>query len=71
MKAFELIKTRLKKLQILKSLIKYIEDILILSGLTVIVITTFLLSKIAGLYCLGAVLFGLGVYFSISPPEKR
>jgi hypothetical protein len=54
-----------------KFMLNYIEDILILSGLTVIIAATFLLSEIAGLYCLGAVLFGLGVYFSKNPPERR
>lgn len=56
----------------MKKLIKnYIEDILILSGLAVLVTTTFLFSKIAGLYSLGAVLFGLGVYFARYPIKRR
>lgn len=49
---------------------KYIEDILIFSGLTLMVGTTFLLSKIAGLYCLSVVLLSLGVYFAKNPPER-
>lgn len=49
---------------------KYLEDILILSGLSIIVIATFLISKIAGLYVTGAVLFGLGVYFSKFPLRR-
>lgn len=32
------------------------EDVLVLSGLAIIVVATFLLSKIAGLYCLGVCL---------------
>lgn len=58
-------------LKICEFIKKFIEDILILGGLTVIVIATFLLSKIAGLYCLGVVLLGVGIYFSINPPERR
>jgi Zn-dependent membrane protease YugP len=54
-----------------KFILNYIEDILILSGLAVIIATTFLLSKIAGLYSLGVILFGLGVYFARNPLEKR
>lgn len=48
-----------------------IEDILILSGLAVIVTATFLLSFIAGLYCLGGVLFGLGVYAAIKESQRK
>ena len=48
---------------------KYIEDVLILSGLVVIAATTFLLSIIAGLYTTGAILLGLGVYFTTHPPR--
>lgn len=55
----------------MRKLLDYIEDILILSGLTVIVTTTFLLSLIAGLYSLGIALFGLGIYFAKNPPERR
>jgi hypothetical protein len=54
----------------MKFIIKYIEDILILCGLAVIVATTFLLSTIAGLYILGVVLLGLGIYFAKNPPER-
>lgn len=52
-------------------ILKYIEDILIFSGLAVIVATTFLVSKIIGLYVLGFVLFGLGAFFARHPPRKR
>jgi len=48
----------------------YLEDVLIFSGLSIMVIATFLLSKIAGMYCLGGVLLGLGAYF-IKFPTKR
>lgn len=51
-------------------ILKYLEDILIFSGLAVIVATTFLVSKIIGLYVLGFVLFGLGAFFARHPPRK-
>lgn len=51
-------------------ILKYIEDIFIISGLTLIVIATFLLSKILGIYVLGGVLFGLGVFFARNPPKE-
>ena len=52
---------------IINILKKYLEDILILSGLAIIASTTFLISKIAGLYSTGIIFFGLGVYFSKYP----
>lgn len=55
---------------IIRNILDYIEDILILSGLTCIVWATFLLSKIAGLYAIGLVLFGLGAYIAINPPRR-
>lgn len=51
-------------------ILKYLEDILIFSGLAVIVVTTFLVSKVLGLYALGFTLFGLGVFFARHPPRK-
>lgn len=54
----------------MKFIKNYIEDILIISGLTVMVGTTFFISKIAGFYTLGTVLLGLGVYFSKNPPGR-
>lgn len=52
-------------------ILKYIEDFFIISGLILITIATFLLSKIIGMYVLGAILFGLGVFFSRHPPTDR
>lgn len=49
---------------------EYIEDVLILSGLTVLVGTTFFISIIAGCYTLGFILFGLGVFFARHPKRK-
>lgn len=48
----------------MKFLKKWIEDIFIISGLTVLVTTTFFINKIIGFYALGVVLFGLGIYFA-------
>lgn len=53
-----------------KFIVKYLEDILIISGLLIIMAATFLISKIIGLYITGAVLFGLGVYFSRNPLKR-
>jgi len=50
-------------------ILNYIEDILIISGLILIVLATFLLSKIAGMYALGITLFGIGIFFSRHPPR--
>lgn len=55
----------------MKFIARFLEDILVLSGLLIIIIATFLISKIAGLYVTGVVLFGLGVYFSIFPLKRR
>lgn len=61
-----------RAVEVIKTFIRLtIEDILILSGLAVIVVATFLLSFIAGLYCLGSVLFGLGVYAAIKESQRR
>lgn len=61
-----------RAVEVIKTFISLtIEDILILSGLAVIVVATFLLSFIAGLYCLGSVLFGLGVYAAIKESQRR
>lgn len=49
---------------------KYIDDILIISGLIFIITATFLLSKILGLYVFGGSLFGLGVYFTKYPFKR-
>lgn len=57
--------------QLKKLLNSCIEDILILSGLACIVIATFLLSKIAGIYVLGFTLVGLGIYFTKCPLRKE
>lgn len=64
------IKNKLKDVHLIAFITKYLEDILILGGLTVIVKTTFLLSKIAGMYTLGFILLALGFYFAKHPPER-
>lgn len=48
----------------------YSEDILILCGLAFIAAATFLLSLIAGLYVTGAILFGMGVWFTVHHGEN-
>lgn len=48
-----------------------IEDICIISGLSVIVGTTFFISRIIGAYVLGLALFGLGIYFVKYPIERK
>ncbi len=61
-----------RAVEVIKTFISLaVEDILILSGLAVIVTATFLLSFIAGLYCLGSVLFGLGAYAAIKESKRR
>lgn len=39
-----------------------IEEILIISGLSLIVCATFLINLIAGIYCLGIILFLFGAF---------
>ena len=53
-----------------KLISKYIEDILIISGLTFIVVATFLWSKIVGYYSLGITLLALGIFFTRFPNRK-
>lgn len=48
----------------------FFEDIMIFTGLGFIVFATFVLSTVAGFYCLGACLFGLGVWFTRHPIKK-
>lgn len=51
-----------KKGNIKNFLINHLEDFFILSGLTIIISTTFYLNLIAGLYLLGVTLFLIGCY---------
>lgn len=46
---------------------RYIEDLLIFSGLFCLVFATFQVGRIAGFYCLGGILLALGVYFTKNP----
>lgn len=48
----------------------YLEDICLFSGLFFIIFATFQINRIAGFYCIGACLFGLGVYFTKNPIKK-
>ena len=58
-------------INILKILSAYIEDFFILTGLFLIIIATFLLSEIIGLYVLGFILIGIGVMFTRIRPKGR
>lgn len=55
----------------MRHLLKYIEDILIVSGLILIIIAAFLLNKILGIFISGVTLFSLGVYFARFPLGRR
>lgn len=70
-KIIELIKNMSKNVHPIMFIIKYLEDLLIISGLIVIIKATFLLSKIGGMYALGLVLLGLGAYFTKYPLQGR
>lgn len=70
-KTLKFIKDKLKSMHLIRLMFKYLEDLLIVSGLIIIVKATFLLSKLAGMYCLGFVLLMLGIYFAKNPPSER
>ena len=55
----------------MKFINKYIEDILIFSGLAAIVTATFILSIIAGIYCLGAAFILVGVLLAKYPGRSK
>lgn len=60
--------------EILKKVNKAVdmEDYFIISGLSLIVIATFKINIIAALYCLGFILFALGVFFAVTKkPQQR
>ena len=63
------VKPKVKKL--LKSLAPYTDDLLIVAGLAVAVVTTFQWNPIAGGYSLAASLIGLGVVIARQPPKRR
>lgn len=52
---------------IIKLLALMLEDLLILSGLTLLNVTTYKINVNAGLYATSLTLLGLGVFFSIHP----
>lgn len=60
-----------KMKKIVQVVADYGEDILIFSGLVVIIVTTFFVSKIAGGYVTGGVLIGLGAYLMFFPPRRK
>lgn len=63
-------KIRLVLLGLKAFLSRYVEDILIFSGLFCIIYATFQVGRIAGFYCLGGCLLALGVYFTKNPVGK-
>lgn len=56
--------------KIKRFLAKYYDDLLIFSGLGILITTTFSINKFAGLYSLGAVLLILGLFFAITNARK-
>lgn len=50
--------------------IEHTDDLLILSGLSFLIGTTFIINKIAGLYFLGAVLFIFGLFFALTNGKR-
>lgn len=52
-------------------ILNYIEDLLIISGLLIIVVATFFVSKIIGTYLLGIILLSLGILLSRHPPKYK
>lgn len=53
-----------------KVLLNHIEDFLIIVGLLSITSATFALNPIAGVYVVGVVCLGLGIYFVKFPIDK-
>lgn len=51
-------------------LTSHVEDFLILIGLAIIAITTFMLNVIAGLYITGLMVLLLGIYFAFNPIKR-
>ncbi len=54
-----------------KFIINYIEDLCILFGLVVIIMATFFISVIGGMYVTGTISVLLGAYFTRYPPKGR
>ena len=55
----------------LEKIIKELPEIILLLGLFFIILATFLINFIAGLYCLGLILTGLGVFLAKKPYKKN
>lgn len=51
-------------------LLNHVEDFLIFIGLFLVILATFMLNSIAGIYATGISLFLLGVYFTKFPLKK-
>ncbi|WP_019850635.1 hypothetical protein [Desulfitobacterium sp. PCE1] len=63
-----MVKKKMDRFKVL--LLDYLEDFLIFMGLLLIMLATFLLNSIAGIYATGIILFLLGVYFIRFPIKK-
>ena len=60
-----------KLIKILIFLGKFVEDFLIMLGLILIVIATFHLNPIGGVYALGFILLLIGIIMARKPPRKE
>lgn len=58
-------------MKIIDFILKNIEDFLIFIGLLLLVLATFMMNTIAGIYVLGLILILLGVYFTKFPMKGR
>lgn len=56
---------------LIDTLLKFIEDIFIISGVFIINLTTYKVSPIAGSYVTGITFLILGIYFAKNPLKKR
>ena len=59
-----------KLIKILTFLGAFVEDFLILTGLILIIKTTYTLNTIAGAYVLGFILLIIGIIMARKPPRK-
>lgn len=58
-------------IKVLTILGKFAEDLLIASGLMLIILATFRLNEIAGVYVLGFILLLIGLLMARKPRERR
>lgn len=58
-------------IKVLTILSKFTEDFFIFLGLILIVIATFMINKVAGIYILGFVFLVIGLLLARKPPKRR